>query len=146
MSKPVGDPEVAPPKLRPGSFRPELLEPRRRIDKALWAVIMTAYLTGTSTRKVDDLVKALRCDSGISKSTVSRICKGIDVDVAVLRPRRLDHLPLVCVWLNATYVHVRQHGWVISTGRVCQSWTEASTASDQSCGGGASGRAVSTTT
>ena len=56
----------------------KLLEPRRRIDKALWAVIMTAYITGTSTRKVDDLVRALGCDSGISKSTVSRICTLID--------------------------------------------------------------------
>jgi transposase-like protein len=59
------------PKLRKGSFFPELLEPRRRIDKALWAVIMTAYITGTSTRKVDDLVKALGCDTGISKLGVA---------------------------------------------------------------------------
>lgn len=74
LSTPAGDVELGIPKLRTGSFFPELLEPRRRIDKALWAVIMTAYITGTSTRKVDDLVKALGCDSGISKSTVSRIC------------------------------------------------------------------------
>jgi hypothetical protein len=53
----------------------ELLEPRRRIDKVLWAVIMRAYITGTSTRTVDDLVRALGCDSGVSKSTVLRICK-----------------------------------------------------------------------
>jgi putative transposase len=71
ISTPAGDVEVGIPKLRTGSFFPELLEPRRRIDKALWAVIMTAYITGTSTRKVDDLVKALGCESGISKSTVS---------------------------------------------------------------------------
>ena len=58
VSTPAGDVEVGIPKLRQGSFFPELLEPRRRIDKALWAVIMTAYITGTSTRKVDDLVKA----------------------------------------------------------------------------------------
>ena len=74
LSTPAGDIEVGIPKLRKGSFLPELLEPRRRIDRALWAVIMTAYITGTSTRKVDDLVKALGCDSGVSKSTVSRIC------------------------------------------------------------------------
>ncbi len=74
LSTPGGDVEIRIPKLRQGSFFPELLEPRRRIDKALWAVIMTAYVTGTSTRKVDDLVKALGCDSGGSKSTVSRIC------------------------------------------------------------------------
>ena len=114
LSTPAGDVEVGIPKLREGSFFPELLEPRRRIDKALWAVIMRAYITGTSTRKVDDLVKALGCDTGVSKSTVSRICKLIDQDVAVLRQRRLDHLPFVYVWLDATYVHVREAGQVIS--------------------------------
>ena len=84
VSTPAGDVEVGIPKLRQGSFFPELLEPRRRIDRALWAVIMTAYITGTSTRKVDDLVKTLGCDSGVSKSTVSRICTQIDADVTVL--------------------------------------------------------------
>jgi putative transposase len=114
VSTPAGDVEVGIPKLRTGSFFPELLEPRRRIDKALWAVIMTAYITGTSTRKVDDLVRALGCDSGISKSTVSRICAQIDADVHVLRSRRLDHQPFVYVWLDATYVHVREHRHVTS--------------------------------
>ena len=75
---------------------------------------MTAYITGTSTRKVDDLVKALGCDTGISKSSVSRICTAIDADVAVLRTRRLDHQPFVYVWLDATYVHVREHRHVTS--------------------------------
>jgi hypothetical protein len=64
LSTPAGDIDIGIPKLRTGSFFPELLEPRRRIDRALWAVIMTAYITGTSTRKVDDLVKALGCDNG----------------------------------------------------------------------------------
>ncbi|MEN9645541.1 MAG: hypothetical protein RL238_2210 [Actinomycetota bacterium] len=114
VSTPAGDVELGIPKLRQGSFFPELLEPRRRIDKALWAVIMTAYITGTSTRKVDDLVKALGCDSGISKSTVSRICTQIDGDVHVLRTRRLDHQPFVYVWLDATYVHVRENRRVVS--------------------------------
>ena len=114
VSTPGGDVEIGIPKLRQGSFFPELLEPRRRIDRALWAVIMTAYVTGTSTRKVDDLVKALGCDSGISKSTVSRICTQIDADVTVLRTRRLDHQPFVYVWLDATYVHVREHRHVVS--------------------------------
>jgi putative transposase len=114
LSTPAGDVEVGIPKLRQGSFFPELLEPRRRIDKALWAVIMTAYITGTSTRKVDDLVKALGCDSGVSKSSVSRICKGIDDDVGVLRERRLDHQRFVYMWLDATYVHVRENHQVIS--------------------------------
>jgi transposase-like protein len=114
LSTPAGDVELGIPKLREGSFFPELLEPRRRIDKALWAVIMRAYITGTSTRKVYQLVKALGCDTGVSKSTVSRICNAIDDDVAVLRKRRLDHLPFIYVWLDATYVHVREHGQVIS--------------------------------
>ena len=114
LTTPAGDIEVGIPKLRSGSFFPELLEPRRRIDKALWAVIMTAYITGTSTRKVDDLVKALGCDSGVSRSSVSRICKAIDNDVAVLRGRRLDHQPFVYVWLDATYVHVRENHQVVS--------------------------------
>jgi putative transposase len=114
VSTPAGDIEVGIPKLRTGSFFPELLEPRRRIDKALWAVIMTAYITGTSTRKVDDVVKALGCDTGVSKSSVSRICKAIDDDVAVLRERRLDHQPFVYVWLDATYLHVRENHQVVS--------------------------------
>ena len=114
VSTPAGDVTVGIPKLRKGSFFPELLEPRRRIDKALWAVIMTAYITGTSTRKVDDLVKALGCDSGVSKSSVSRICKNIDADVAVLRNRDLGHQPFVYLWLDATYVHVRDGGQVVS--------------------------------
>jgi len=114
LTTPAGDVDLAIPKLRQGSFFPELLEPRRRIDKALWAVIMTAYITGTSTRKVDDLVKALGCDTGVSKSTVSRICKQIDADVHVLRTRRLDHQPFAYVWLDAPYVHVRENRHVVS--------------------------------
>ena len=77
-------------------------------------MIMTAYITGTSTRKVDDLVKALGCDSGISKSTVSRICAQIDADVHVLRTRQLDHQPFVYVWLDAKYAHVRENRHVVS--------------------------------
>ncbi len=114
LMTPAGDVDLAIPKLRQGSSFPELLELRRRIDKALWAVIMTAYVTGTSTRKVDDLVKALGCDSGISKSTVSRICKQIDADVHVLRTRRLDHQPFVYMWLDATYIYVRENRHVVS--------------------------------
>jgi putative transposase len=70
VSTPAGDIEVKIPKLRTGSFLPSLREPRRRVDRALWAVILTAYITGTSTRKVDDLVRALGGESGVSKSTV----------------------------------------------------------------------------
>jgi putative transposase len=69
------DLELRIPKLRAGSFFPSLLERRRRVDQALFAVVMEAYLHGVSTSKVDDLVRALGADSGISKSEVSRICR-----------------------------------------------------------------------
>ncbi len=114
VSTPAGDVELKIPKLRAGSFFPELLEPRRRVDRALWAVIMTAYVTGTSTRKVDDLVKALGCDSGVSKSTVSRICGEIDEQVAVLRDRRLGHTSFPYVFVDATYVKARVNHQVVS--------------------------------
>jgi len=65
LSTTAGDLELAIPKLRAGSFFPSLLERRRRIDQALFAVVMEAYVTGTSVRKVDDLVKALGADTGI---------------------------------------------------------------------------------
>jgi putative transposase len=113
VSTPAGD-EVRIPKVRQGSFFPTLLEPRRRVDRALWAVIMTAYITGTSTRKVDDLVRALGCESGVSKSTVSRICSEIDEHVAVLRERRLDHTGFPYVFLDATYVKARIGHQVVS--------------------------------
>ena len=71
LSTKAGDMELRIPKLRSGSFYPSLLEPRRRIDRALWAVVMEAYVHGVSTRKVDDLVRALGIDAGICKSEVS---------------------------------------------------------------------------
>jgi len=114
LSTPAGDIEVRIPKLRVGSFFPSLLEPRRRVDRALWAVIMTAYVTGTSTRKVDDLVRALGCESGVSKSTVSRICSGIDEEVAVFRTRCLDHIAMPYVYLDATYIKARCDHRIVS--------------------------------
>ncbi|MCI0545011.1 MAG: IS256 family transposase [Actinobacteria bacterium] len=114
LSTPAGDVELRIPKVRVGSFFPALLEPRRRVDKALWAVIMTAYITGTSTRKVDDLVRALGCDSGVSKSTVSRICAEIDEQVEVFRTRRLDHMPFPNVFVDATYVKARVDHRIVS--------------------------------
>lgn len=114
LSTPAGDIELRIPKVRIGSFFPSLLEPRRRVDQALWAVIMTAYITGTSTRKVDDLVRALGCESGVSKSTVSRICKGIDDEVAVFRTRPLGHLAMPYVYLDATYVKARNNHRIVS--------------------------------
>ena len=70
----VGTMDLHIPKLREGSYFPSLLEPRRRSERALLAVIQQAYVEGVSTRRVDDLVKALGCE-GISKSQVSRICQ-----------------------------------------------------------------------
>jgi len=113
LSTPAGDIELRIPKLRVGSFFPSLLEPRRRVDQALWAVIMTAYITGTSTRKVDDLVRALGCESGVSKSTVSRICKGIDDEVAVFRTRPLGHIAMPYVYLDATYIKARNNHRIV---------------------------------
>jgi transposase-like protein len=92
LSTKAGDVELAIPKLRHGSFFPALLEPRRRIDRALWAVIMEAFVHGVSTRKVDDLVAALGIDAGVSKSQVSRICAELDQAVSEFRERRLDHV------------------------------------------------------
>ena len=103
----AGDVELKIPKLRRGSFFPSMLEPRRRIDKALYAVIMEAYVAGVSTRSVDDLVAALGAESGVSKSEVSRICAGLDETVEAFRSRRLDHIEFPYVYLDATYLNVR---------------------------------------
>jgi putative transposase len=103
----AGDVELRIPKLRNGSYFPVILEPRRRIDQALYAVVMEAYVCGVSTRSVDDLVAALGIDSGISKSEVSRICAGLDEVVTAFRTRRLDHTEFPYVYLDATYLHVR---------------------------------------
>jgi putative transposase len=73
----------------------------------LYAVVMEAYVHGVSTRSVDDLVEAMGVDSGISKSEVSRICAGLDEVVGAFRNRRLDHVEFPYVYLDATYLHVR---------------------------------------
>ena len=103
----AGDIDLRIPKLRKGSFFPLILEPRRRIDQALYAVVMGAYVAGVSTRSVDDLVAALGIDSGISKSEVSRICAGLDEVVTAFRTRRLDHTTFPYVYLDATYLRVQ---------------------------------------
>lgn len=80
------------PKLRAGTYLPPFLEPRRRSEQALLAVIQQAYVEGVSTRRVEDLVQALGCD-GISKSQVSRICSALDEQVQAFRARPLDQGP-----------------------------------------------------
>ena len=94
----VGTMDLHIPKLREGSYFPSLLEPRRRSERALLAVIQQAYVEGVSTRRVDDLVKALGCE-GISKSQVSRICQELDVVVDGFMGRPLDPTP-TCGWMH----------------------------------------------
>lgn len=89
LTSQVGDLDLKIPKVRTGSFFPSLLERRRRIDRALFAVVMEAYVHGVSTRSVDDLVKALGADSGISKSEVSLPRLALAEVPRSLRPRRL---------------------------------------------------------
>ncbi len=116
LSTKAGDLAVAIPKLRAGTFTTTVLEPRRRIDQALFAVVMEAYVHGVSTRKVDDLVASMGIDTGISKSEVSRICAGLDERVNAFRNRTLGHVAFPYVYLDATYVHVRDDalGQVVS--------------------------------
>jgi transposase-like protein len=97
-----------------GSFFPAVLERRRRIDRALFAVVIEAYVHGVSTRKVDDLVAALGLESGISKSEVSRICGELDGPLEAFRTRPLSHVEFPYVFLDATYVKARVAGRVLS--------------------------------
>ena len=106
----VGSIALQIPKLRKGSYMPSLLEPRRRAEKALVAVVQEAYVQGVSTRKVDDLVQALGM-TGISKSQVSRLCAELDEVVQAFRNRPLEGC-YPYVWLDAKYVKVRENGRV----------------------------------
>lgn len=108
----VGEVPLRIPKLRQGSYFPSLLEPRKRSEKALLAVIQEAYVKGVSTRKVDDLVRALGL-KGVSKSKVSRICQELDELVTAFRQRPLDG-DYPYVWLDALYVKVRQRHRIVS--------------------------------
>jgi putative transposase len=114
LSTTAGDLDLRIPKLRTGSFFPSLLERRRRVDQALFAVVMEAYLHGVSTRKVDDLVRALGADSGISKSEVSRICADLDGEVGSFRDRSLAGSVFPYVFLDATYCKARVNRRVVS--------------------------------
>jgi len=108
----VGSIPLRIPRVRDGSYFPSLLEPRRRAEQALVAVVQEAYVQGISTRKVDDLVQALGM-TGISKRQVSRLCADLDADVQRFRERRLDSA-YPYVWLDATFVKVRQNSRVVS--------------------------------
>jgi putative transposase len=108
----AGAVELRIPKLRKGSYFPGFLEPRRLAEKALTAVIQEAYIQGVSTRSVDDLVKALGM-SGISKSQVSRLCEEIDGRVKTFLDRPIEG-DWPYLWIDATYVKVRQNGRIVS--------------------------------
>lgn len=108
----VGTIELQVPRVRDGSFFPTLLDPRKRAERALVAVVQEAYVQGVSTRRVDDLVQALGMQ-GISKSQVSRICEGLDAEVEQFRSRRLEG-DYPYVWLDATFLKVRRQGRVVS--------------------------------
>jgi putative transposase len=108
----AGTVELRIPKLRKGSYFPGFLEPRRMAEKALTAVIQEAYIQGVSTRAVDDLVQAMGM-TGISKSQVSRLCEEIDGRVKTFLERPLEG-DWPYLWIDATYVKVRQNGRIVS--------------------------------
>ena len=112
----VGELPLRIPKLREGTYFPSLLEPRRRAEKALLAVVQTAYVKGVSTRKVDDLLKALGL-TGIDKSKVSRICKELDELVEGFRNRPLEG-SYPYLWLDALYLKVRQDHRIVNQAMV----------------------------
>src|SRR5262245_65148242 len=130
----VGEIPLRIPKLRTGSYFPSLLEPRRRAEQALVAVIQQAYIQGVSTRKVDELVQALGL-AGVDKSAVSRMCRELDAVVEQFRQRPLDaRYPYL--WLDALYLKVRQNHRIVSQAAVIAVGVR------QTGAGGGSGRGV----
>ena len=109
----VGTVALSVPRVRDGSYFPSLLEPRRRVERALLAVVSEAYVAGVSTRRVENLVEALGISS-MSRSEVSRICAALDEEVAAFRGRPLAGEAYPYLWLDATYVKVRDGGRVVS--------------------------------
>lgn len=101
------------PKLRKGTYQPPFIEPRRRSERALMAVVQEAWINGVSTRKVEKLVQAMGM-TGISKSEVSRLCGELDEMVEAFRTRPLDGERYPYLWLDATYENVRENGHVVS--------------------------------
>ena len=108
----VGTIDLRVPRVRDGGYFPALLEPRKRAERALLAVVQEAYVEGVSTRRVDALVKALGVE-GVSKSQVSRMCQALDEEVERFRARPLvEAYPYV--WVDATFVKVRDQGRVVN--------------------------------
>ncbi len=114
----VGTIDLAVPKLRQGVYSPEfLLTPRRRAERALVSVVCQAYVEGVSTRRVDDLVKAMGIE-GISRSEVSRMATELDATVAEFRNRPLDTGPYRYLWIDALTQKVREGGRVVNVSAV----------------------------
>ena len=109
----VGTLQLQVPKLRSGSFFPNVLEPRRRAERALVSVIQEAYIHGVSTRKVDELIQAMGLDNAVSRSEVSRVCQALIDDVNDFRQRPLDG-DYLYLWVDATYLKVREGSRVVS--------------------------------
>ncbi len=107
----VGSLTLSVPRVRDGSYVPSLLEPRRRAERALVAVVQEAYVQGVSTRRVDELAQTLGLN-GISKSQVSLLCQELDAEVERFRSRPLGEAAYPYVWLDATYVKARTNGRV----------------------------------
>jgi putative transposase len=112
----LGSLQLRVPKLRQGSYFPPFLEPRKTSERALVAVIQEAWIGGVSTRRVDELVQAMGL-SGIGKSTVSKLCKDIDERVNAFLDRPLEGA-WPYVWLDATYLKVREGGRIVSVAAI----------------------------
>jgi putative transposase len=108
----VGTVQLKVPRVRDGSYFPRLLEPRRRAERALVAVVQEAYVQGVSTRRIDKVVQALGLE-GVSASQVSRLCKALDEEVERFRTRPLA-AEYPYIWLDATFVKVREGGRIVS--------------------------------
>jgi putative transposase len=112
----VGEIELMIPRTRAGSYFPSFLEPRRRSEQAITAVVMEAYVNGVSTRKVDRLVEQLGIE-GMTKDRVSAICRGLNEQVDLFRHRPLEGA-YPYLWLDAKHIKVRDHGGVVSKALV----------------------------
>src|SRR3954471_8016035 len=111
----AGEVELQIPKLRQGSYFPSFLEPRRRSEQALLAVVQQAYVCGVSTRRVDQLVESLGLR--ISRSEVSRVCQALDEHVDAFRTRPLEgRYPYL--FLDAKVEKVRDGGRVVNKALV----------------------------
>jgi putative transposase len=112
----VGEIELLIPRVRQGSYFPSFLEPRRRSEQAIVAVVLEAYVNGVSTRKVDRLVEQLGIE-GMTKDRVSSMCRALDEQVELFRQRPLEGA-YPYLWLDAKHVKVRDHGRVVSKALV----------------------------